>query len=223
MAYLLQQEPIGYINVNNGDVYQDIHPKSDLYNSQSQKALNSIHFHKDLANHFVRPDWVNMIALRNSNINRVYTNVVRNKDILKCIDNDTIKILSECKFYTPYDDLSEYKPTQQKELGRANNHPVINKNDIRFFEKRTLGLDEKSQKALKILIDTIHKVKIKIMLQDGDFMSINNNLTLHEKEIECVNDELLLYHRWIIKTVNVNNLAKHQKFMKKGTNNIVNG
>lgn len=77
----MKQEPIGYTNVNDGDIFQDIHPKRDLVNSQSQKALKPIFFHKDLANHFVRPDWVNILGLRASTENEVYTSFARNKDV----------------------------------------------------------------------------------------------------------------------------------------------
>jgi len=41
-AKLMSQEPIGYINVNDGDVFQDIHPMESLSESQSQKALKNI-------------------------------------------------------------------------------------------------------------------------------------------------------------------------------------
>jgi L-asparagine oxygenase len=75
---------VGYVNVNDGDVFQDIYPKESMASSQSQKALKEIHFHKDLANHFVRPDQVYMVGMRSHRRNAVYTSFVRNSDIWTC-------------------------------------------------------------------------------------------------------------------------------------------
>ena len=38
-AKLMGQEPIGYTNVNDGDVFQDIHPLESMAGSQSQLSL----------------------------------------------------------------------------------------------------------------------------------------------------------------------------------------
>ena len=56
-SQLCEQESIGYKFVNTGDIYQDIHPMESLSKTQSQKSIINLGFHKDLANHFVRPDF----------------------------------------------------------------------------------------------------------------------------------------------------------------------
>jgi hypothetical protein len=100
------QQPIGYINVNNGDIFQDIHPMRSLMETQSQKASKTIYFHKDLANHFVRPDWVNILGLRASPENDIYTSFVRNKDLIEALDPIILDRLRREEFNTPYDDLT---------------------------------------------------------------------------------------------------------------------
>jgi hypothetical protein len=56
-----------------------------ITDTQSQKALNTIYFHKDLANHFVRLDWVNILRLRASTFNEILTSFMRNKDLLEAL------------------------------------------------------------------------------------------------------------------------------------------
>ncbi len=122
-AELMGQEPIGYINVNDGDVFQDIHPMRSLMETQSQKAAKTIFFHKDLANHFVRPDWVNILGLRASEKNEIYTSFVRNADLLSFLDEKVIEGLKQEIFYTPYDDLT--LSSSNKKLGKAPNHRIL--------------------------------------------------------------------------------------------------
>ncbi len=152
-AKLMGQEPIGYANVNDGDIFQDIHPKKSLADTQSQKAMKPIYFHKDLANHFVRPDWVNILGLRASPQNQVYTSHVRNKDLLAELGEDICADLRRQEFHTPYDDLTLHNSKVQ--LGEAEVHPVqggATPTDIRFFENRTRGLNPRAARAVEAVI-----------------------------------------------------------------------
>ncbi|WP_337882746.1 hypothetical protein [Chromobacterium haemolyticum] len=223
-AILFHQSPIGYINVNDGDVFQDIHPKDELQNSQSQKALNEIFFHKDLANHFVRPDWVNILGLRNSKENMVYTCFSKNVDILSKLSIATKSILTENLFHTPFDDLSMHK--SHVKLGEADIHPVLGGStltDIRYFENRTKGINEIAERALLNLNQAIHDVKIPVFICPGLFMGAANNDCLHNKEIHKISNPEALKNRWLMKTVNVKSLEAHYKYFVPGRKNIVAG
>lgn len=223
-AILLNQSPIGYMNVNDGDVFQDIHPKQDLQNSQSQKALNEIFFHKDLANHFVRPDWVNILGLRNNSKNEIYTCFARNVDILSKLSSETKNVLRENLFYTPFDDLSTHKSHVQ--LGEADIHPVlggVTPTDIRYFENRTKGINETAEASIAKLKQAIHDVKVPVFVSPGLFMGAANNDCLHNKEIRNISNQEALKSRWLMKTVNVRNLNDHSKHFVQGKKNIVAG
>ncbi|SLM65011.1 hypothetical protein DAQ1742_04254 [Dickeya aquatica] len=212
------------MNVNDGDVFQDIHPKEDLQNSQSQKALSEIFFHKDLANHFVRPDWVNILGLRNSSENEIYTCFSRNIDILSTLSSETKSILREKLFHTPFDDLSTHK--SHIELGEADIHPVLGgatPTDIRYFENRTQGINEIAKAAIAKLQQAIHDVKIPVFISPGLFMGAANNDCLHNKEVRKINNHDALKNRWLMKTVNVRDLNKHTKYFVPGKKNIVAG
>ncbi|MBN2900175.1 MAG: hypothetical protein JXO44_15520 [Clostridia bacterium] len=223
-AKLMRQEPIGYINVNNGDIFQDIHPKRDLINSQSQKALIPIFFHKDLANHFVRPDWVNILGLRASLDNEVYTSFVRNKDILATLDEATCEVLKKPIFYTPFDDLTMHNSTIQ--LDKADVHQILGgatPTDIRFFENRTEGQTKEARMAVARLIEVIHLRKKRVLIQAGDLLGSANNDCLHNKEFGILRDHNALKERWLMKTVNVRSLHEHLSHFIDTRPRIVNG
>jgi L-asparagine oxygenase len=220
-AQLCGTPAIGYVNVNDGDVFQDIYPKQSMSTSQSQKALKEIHFHKDLANHFVRPDQVYMVGMRSHPENQVYTSFVRNVDIWPAFTTAELELLRTKAFYTPFDDLST---AGGKELGDADKHPVLGPiGDLRYFEGRTRGLSPEAEVVLRKLDERLHALKQRVFIEPGDFVVTYNNYTIHAKEVVKVADEALLRTRWIIKTVNVDAIAPHLKHLVPGTDYLVNG
>lgn len=97
----MEMPAIGYINVNDGDVFQDIYPMKSLSETQSQKALVALGFHKDLANHFVRPDFVNMLSMRAYEGNQIFTTFVKNIDLIQKLDPSDLDLMRQELFYTP--------------------------------------------------------------------------------------------------------------------------
>ncbi|WP_147297828.1 hypothetical protein [Trinickia dinghuensis] len=192
--------------------------------SQSQKALKPIFFHKDLANHFVRPDWVNILGLRSSVENEVYTSFVRNKDLLNELDEQTQDMLRRPEFYTPFDDLTMYKSAV--ELGQADMHPILGgatPTDIRFFENRTEGRTPQARHAVARLVEALHRLKKRVLIQPGDLLGSANNDCLHNKDVGTIRDEKALKERWLMKTVNVRSLRDHHAHLIEGRPRIVNG
>lgn len=220
-AEVAGEHPISYLNVNDGDVFQDIFPKEDLKATQSQKALGPIYFHKDLANHFVRPDLVNILGLRSSDENEIYTTFVSNHDVLGALSPDTLETLRQPVFYTPFDDLTT--KTGNVKLGRAADHAVVAQVDIRFFENRTQGLNDAAKRAVEELRGALHANKHRVLMRPGDFVSISNNLSLHGKEIGRIRDESAQRKRWSIKTVNVHSIAPHLPHVVPGSDYLING
>lgn len=221
-AILVDTPPVGYINVNDGDVFQDIYPKASMKDTQSQKALGEIRFHKDLANHFVRPDYVNMLSMRSDSRNQVYTSFVRNRDALERLPDDVVATLRKTEFHTPFDDLTI--SASHVDVGEAPPHPVLSDElDLRFFEGRTTGLTERASAAVEELTQMLHALKARVLLLPGDFLSEHNNFSIHCKEIIHVSDPEALKTRWIIKTVNVDRLADHEAHFLPDRYGIVNG
>lgn len=225
-AQMCHQISIGYKYVNTGDIYQDIHPWQRLKESQSQKSIVNLGFHKDLANHFVRPDYVNILALRNSNANKVYTTYVKNKELLEEFDKLGITdILKEELFFTPYDALTK-DGDNKDELGKAKKHSIIyEETNISFFEGRTEGLSKHHIEAVNLVVKSLHKLKRGIHFKAGDFISNENNKSIHGKEIIEINNESHLKERWLMKTVNLTkeSFDSHKKFFFEDDQYIVNG
>jgi L-asparagine oxygenase len=221
-AALVGTPGIGYLNVNDGDVFQDIYPKRALAHTQSQKALREICFHKDLANHFVRPDYVYMLGMRSNPANVVLTTFASNRDIIGALSDEQRAIGREQRFMTPWDDLTVL--TAAVEVGEVNSHPLISGDmNLRLFEGRTEGLDEEAQSVVDAVIDIIHEVKAGVNVGPGDFVITCNNHCVHAKELVDVTDEEALRTRWIVKTVNVDSLAPHSASMVEGVPHLVCG
>ncbi|MCX5399494.1 hypothetical protein [Streptomyces sp. NBC_00102] len=221
-AQLAATPAIGYLNVNDGDVFQDIYPKRSMQSSQSQKALNQIHFHKDLANHFVRPDEVYMVGMRSNPENEVYTSFVRNIDVIAAFDEAELELLRSPQFYTPFDDLTVMGGSL--ELGEADKHPIIGgEDDLRYFENRTRGLTEEAIAIVPKVSAVLHALKQRVFVEPGDFVITYNNHTVHAKEVLEVRRPDDLRTRWILKTVNVDDLAPHEQHFMPGTSHLVNG
>ncbi|MFJ3900093.1 hypothetical protein [Streptomyces sp. NPDC090025] len=221
-AQLAGTPGIGYVNVNDGDVYQDIYPKRAMRESQSQKALHRIYFHKDLANHFVRPDQVYMVGMRSNPANEVYTSFVRNIDVLAAFDEAEMEVLRSREFYTPFDDLTVMGGSL--ELGDADLHPVIGgEDDLRYFENRTVGVTDRAKALVPKVNEVLHALKRRVFIEPGDFVITYNNHTVHAKEVVSVGDPEALRTRWIIKTVNVDSIEPHRAHLVPGTQHLVNG
>jgi L-asparagine oxygenase len=132
--------------------------------------LDTIYFHKDLANHFVSPDRVNILGLRVSPANEILTSFVKNKDLLEALSTETKDILRQEVFYTPYDDLTT--SSEHKKLGRAPNHRVLGGQQttiFRLFENRTVGLNDQACEAVSDVLATLHRLKRPLVDSKGRF------------------------------------------------------
>jgi len=222
IAHLCEQAPIGYRNVNGGDVFQDIYPAKHMSQTQSQKALGPIYFHKDLANHYVRPDYVNMLSIRSSPKNAICTTFVRNVDVIAELTPSEIDEFRKVQFYTPFDDLTVTSRTH--DVGEADRHPIISgENDIRYFENRTVGIDERTNDLVAKLNVILHRVKKRVQMRPGDFIGVANNHSVHGKEIGNLGAPDEVWGRWSMKTVNVDSIDSHIKHLVSGSNYLIGG
>ena len=73
-------------------------------------------------------------------------------------------------------------------------------------------------------LDTVlHELKERVFIEPGDFVITYNNHTIHAKEVLEVRKPEELRSRWIIKTVNVDDLEPHARHLMPGTRHLVNG
>ena len=222
IGHLCKQTPIGYLNVNGGDVFQDIYPNKYMSQTQSQKALGPIYFHKDLANHYVRPDYVNMLSMRSTPKNDICTTFVRNVDVMAELTPPEIDEFRKIQFYTPFDDLTVISGNH--DVGEPEHHPIISgENDIRYFENRTVGIDKRTNDLVARFNTILHKVKKRVQMCPGDFIGVANNHSVHGKEIGNLQVPDEAWGRWSMKTVNVDSVELHRKHWVAGSNYLITG
>jgi len=221
-AVLTGTSLIAHQSVNAGDFFHDIYPKQSMYETQSQKTLETLRFHRDFTNHFVTPDFVVTLTLRDTPENEVYSTFAINSDVIRTLSDDVKRVLMEELFYTPYDDVSTQ--TMGKQLGRAKNHAIIvGDAEIKLFEGRTVGLTNEAQAALEHMIDALHTNKITHIGVPGDCVSFANNYVIHGREVRQLRDIESLRRRWLMKTHNVYTLSSFEQYFLPEQYGVVNG
>ncbi|MEO7732258.1 MAG: hypothetical protein ABIY55_14900 [Kofleriaceae bacterium] len=211
---------VTYRSANRGDMFHDIHPMKKLAYSITQKTVNTLHFHRDLPNNLVRPDWVYLLALRNSPRNIVYTPIVRLKDIFDKLDAATVEVLRRPIFRAPLavegSNISHYglagagytepAPLLAEDRGHAS---------FAFHEGCTQAIDDEGMAAIEVLRGILHREKDNLFLQEGDFAAICNNTSMHARHVVKIDDHEAHRHRWLLKTWNVDDLEPHRKHFLK--------
>jgi len=215
---------VRYGLMNNGDAFHDIYPMEDLSNSLSQKSLISLGHHQDFPIHFARPRWVHMVSLRNPQQNDVYTTFVRNLDIINSLDHETIKVIESSIFFTPYDDV-----TKHGDKGRSLNDadgtqkPIKINNMLMYYEGRTKSSSLEGISALKALNTAIQNNTKNLKLEDGEFISFDNETCLHGRNVLNVSDPEAHKTRWLMKTHCLGSLNHLKDRFMLGNNGVING
>ncbi len=220
-ATLTRTDLIGHLSVNAGDFYHDIYPKASMFDTQSQKTLGTLKFHRDFTNHFVSPDFVNTLTLRDTPSNEVYSTFAATAEALDTLDDATVELLGEQRFYTPFDDVSTTET--EVRLGRANDHRAVDEDGARVFEGRTRGHDPEAQAALEAFLGALHQVKRLRVGRPGDSVSFSNRHVIHGREVRQIRDIDQLKVRWLMKTHNVFSLAAFEEFFLNDRYGVVNG
>lgn len=219
-AVLTRTEIIAHKSVNGGDFFHDIYPKASMYSSQSQKTLETLRFHRDFTNHFVSPDYVVTLTLRNAP--NVYSTFVKNKAAIAALPADLGRTLREPIFFTPIDEVSTRETGI--EFAPPAPHPAISgDSEIKVFEGRTVGQTPEAQEALKVLLATLHATKLSWVTQPGDSVAFSNMHIVHGRELHGPIDLEALRRRWLIKTHNVSSLHEFERHFISDRYGVVNG
>ncbi len=212
---------VTYRSANRGDMFHDIHPMRKLAYSITQKTLNTLHFHRDLPNNLVRPDWVYLLSLRNSPRNIVYTPVVRLEDIFKGLDARTLEAMRRPIFRAPLavegDSISHYGVT---DAGYTEPAPLLIEDrgysSFAFHEGCTESTHTEGMAAIAALREILHRNKYNLFLQERDFAAICNNTCMHARHVVKIDDLEAHRHRWLLKTWNVDDLEPHREHFLEG-------
>jgi hypothetical protein len=211
---------ITYRTANQGDMFHDIHPVRQLQYTMSQKTVNTLHFHTDLPDNRVRPDWVHLLSLRNSSANEVYTAFARVRDALD-LDAQTLETLRQPLFHSPKtrvkNNISVYG---EPEAGFLALKPIIISDRgfdyLCYNQSYTTSDHPEGQRALSTLSARLPSIRCSLFLAPGDFVAMCNNTTLHARHVVRIRDLEAHRHRWLLKTWNVDDLALHRHHLVAG-------
>jgi hypothetical protein len=212
---------VTYRSANRGDMFHDIHPMKRLAYTITQKTVNTLHFHRDLPNNKVRPDWVYLLSLRNSPRNLVYTPIVRLEDIFASLDGRTLETLRRPIFRAPLaverDNISHYGSAG---TGYTQPAPLLVEDrghaSFAFHEGCTESTEAEGTAAIEALREVLHREKADLVLEERDFAAICNNTCMHARHVVKIEDHEAHRHRWLLKTWNVDELEPHRRHFIEG-------
>lgn len=217
---------ITYRTANDGDMFHDLHPMRALQYSMSQKTVNTLAFHTDLGDNRVRPDWVNLVALRNSPKNEVLNSFVRFSDVLARLDPAVIEVLRRPIFHSPRTrvekDISIYG---DKQLGFLDSKPVLTgeRGSECFFYNEDFQTSESEEglRALAAVRAVTQPLRASVFCEERDLLSFCNNTCFHARHVVRIDDLEAHQHRWLLKTWNVDDLEPHRRHFVPGLMNTV--
>ncbi len=220
-AVLTGTELVAHSSVNGGDFFHDIYPKRSMYGTQSQKTLTTLRFHRDFTNHFVRPNFVTTVVLRDTPLNAVFSTYVVNRDAIRSLEPDVLDVLRQERFHTPYDDISTRSGAP---LGEAPAHAVVEGDSgLRLFEGRTRGLDPEARRALELCVRALHDHKVVYVPRPGELVGFSNDHAIHGREVHAIRDVESMQRRWLMKTHGVWSLKPLEGRFVAGRYGVVDG
>jgi L-asparagine oxygenase len=225
-AELVGTTIITYKNSNEGDMFHDIHPMRRMQFENSQKTVNSMSFHIDLPDSRVRPDWVNLLSLRNSRKNAVYTSFVRLRDVIAGLDPAVIAVLKRPLFTQPRTTVANHIPVYgMSESGLRDCRPILvvdrGYETFAYDEDFTIAESQEGKDALAALKARFQRIRHSLFLAERDFVSICNYTAMHARHVVEIRDFAAHQRRWILKTWNVDQVDLHRGHFVAGRINTV--
>lgn len=212
---------VTYRTANCGDHFHDVTPMKKLAFTITQRTLNTLHFHFDLPDNKVRPDWVYLLSIRNSPRNLVFTPIVRLADALEQLDEHTLSVLRRPLYAQPRpkvaENIPQYGVTDGDYFAPA---PILVDHhgapSLRFFEGCHASDDAEGAMALERLRAVLHRSKYDLFLEERDFIAMSNDNSMHARHVVAINDLEAHQQRWILKTWIVNDLEPHRRHFVAG-------
>lgn len=200
---------LAYSTRNNGDFFQDVISEKKYKGTQTQKTDGELFPHNDRTAHDIRPDILNLLAMRPTRGNVIPTTYFDGRTLLAALSPGVVEALKQPIFFTPFDDFSRASnPGQQK----SEPHAVLSFADenaaapmFRFYSGRTEALSGPTENTatsalLKLERAIIGMQKYRVNLELGDLLSIPNLRGLHSRDIVAVPDPEARARRWLLKT-----------------------
>ncbi|HLX54055.1 MAG TPA: TauD/TfdA family dioxygenase [Aquella sp.] len=206
-------EPIGYAQERNGAVLQNVRPrKGQETKIASDSSAIVLDLHVENGYHPIRPDFLMLQCLRSDRSNSGHTMVLDIMQILPFFSDEELAILKSKQFKTSvdwnfgnFDAQRGSGPTVSILFGSEANPLVF------YDDEYIIGITCAAQVVLDKFRELLHKHVIKILLQPGEMLVIDN--------YKCVHGRTAFHayydgqDRWLQRMLVVRDLSLNQKLL----------
>jgi len=171
-------QPVGYVPEHGGRLVQNIVPtQTDADRQTSTSSRSNLMFHTETAFHPFRPRYLLLLCLRGDPA--AHTTLVSVHELMDRLPAEVVNAMFEPRFRTAVD--ASFLDGRTNELGSA--RPLItgtrDEPTFIFDADLTVGTDSEAEDVLVQIRDLIDEIKTSVVLQPGDLLVIDNNVTVH--------------------------------------------
>ncbi len=171
-------QPVGYVPEHGGRIVQNIVPTaSDADRQTSTSSRSNLMFHTETAFHPFRPRYLLLLCLRGDPA--AHTTLASVHELMDRLPDDVVETMFQPRFRTAVD--ASFLGERTNELGPA--RPLITGTRTEptfiFDADLTVGTDREADDVLVRLRDLIESIKTSVVLEPGDLLVVDNNVSVH--------------------------------------------
>jgi len=171
-------QPVGYEPEHGGRIVQNIVPtKANADRQVSTSSAVSLMFHTETAFHPHRPRYLLLACLRGDA--SAATTLASVHEIAAVLPADVLATLAEPRFRTAVD--ASFLNGRDNVLGPA--RPILtgtrDEPTFVFDADLMVGTDAEADDAVRIVNDTIERIHTSVVLEAGDLLVVDNNVSVH--------------------------------------------
>ena len=157
---------------------QNIVPtQSDADRQTSTSSRSNLMFHTETAFHPFRPRYLLLLCLRGDPA--AHTTLASVHELMDSLPDDVVDAMFEPRFRTAVD--ASFLAGRVNQLGPA--RPLITGTRTEptfvFDADLTVGIDAEAEAALVQIRELIEEIKTSVVLQPGDLLVVDNNISVH--------------------------------------------
>jgi L-asparagine oxygenase len=177
VARLLGQ-PVGYLPEHGGELVQNILPTREGADRQvSTSSKVTLQYHTEASFHPWRMRYLLLLCLRGDE--NAKTTLVSARDIVRRLDEATMRVLAEPLFSTGIDESY----AGSRSTARSEMHSVLYGSKqharIRYDAELTEGVTAAAQHALTRLAEVVRECEGGVVLEAGDLLIVDNTVAIH--------------------------------------------
>lgn len=209
VAQLTRTPVMAYATRFNGDFFTDVYSISKYHGKQTGYSDGELVYHNDRTAHPVRADYISLLGMRCPVQEYTCTSLVEARTLRAALPEDTLRVLGEAHFVTPFDVVSR---DNNSSLTFSEKHAIFQGDyGIRYLDTHTTVPPDAPGEAKDALIELKNALtraeKKRHRILEGDLLIFANQNGLHSRELIEVNDPERSRSRWLLKTYTLRSQA----------------